>query len=340
MSSLLKRFNGIYYVILSDGSGLRKWKSTGERKLKQALEKAASFQSQVPRQPTAMKLSKFYREFIDYARTVYAPETVGIYRRSLDGLVRLVGDKHLAEINQRDVDLFKSRRLSEVKRVTVNIELRTLRSAFYTATRWEFITANPFKQVRLCHLEDVPPTFLTVEDFQSLLPMIHAEWLRDLIIVAVLTGMRRGEILNLKWECVDLAKRIIKIQSSGNFRTKLGKRRSIPINHQVVSILERWLNIRQGEYVFQENGSRLKDRRVSNYFKRCVRRAGLDESLHFHSLRHSFASWLVQGNVSLYRVQKLLGHSNIKVTEIYSHLLPETMHHTVDRLAIPIPARS
>ena len=68
---------------------------------------------------------------------------------------------------------------------------------------------------------------------------------------------------------------------------------------------------------------------VSKSFKRYIRQAGLNNDLKFHSLRHTYASYLVQGGVSLYVVQKLLGHSDIKTTEIYAHLSPESLQEAV-----------
>jgi site-specific recombinase XerD len=77
------------------------------------------------------------------------------------------------------------------------------------------------------------------------------------------------------------------------------------------------------------------DRWVSHKFKYYVYEARFsDDRLHFHSLRHTFASWLVQDGVSLYEVQKLLGHSSIAVTQVYSHLQPEQLHATVNRLKV------
>lgn len=67
-----------------------------------------------------------------------------------------------------------------------------------------------------------------------------------------------------------------------------------------------------------------------------VHKLGLNEKLHFHSLRHTFASWLVQNGVSLYEVQKLLGHGNISVTQVYAHLQPERLHSTVNRISITL----
>jgi site-specific recombinase XerD len=82
----------------------------------------------------------------------------------------------------------------------------------------------------------------------------------------------------------------------------------------------------QTELVFTHRGRALKPDYVSHSFKKAVRLAGLPDTLHFHSLRHTFASWLVQGGVSLYQVARLLGHSSTAVTEKYAHLVPSDMH--------------
>jgi site-specific recombinase XerD len=72
--------------------------------------------------------------------------------------------------------------------------------------------------------------------------------------------------------------------------------------------------------------------RISRCFKTAVRKAGINENIHFHSLRHTFASWLVQKGVSLYEVSRLLGHTNIKTTQIYSHLAPGNLINAVKKL--------
>ena len=88
---------------------------------------------------------------------------------------------------------------------------------------------------------------------------------------------------------------------------------------------------RKTEYVFEVEG-----RKLSGYWlpqtEKYVRKLGLQENLNYHALRHTFASWLVQDGVSIYEVQKLLGHADVSTTQIYSHLQPETLHRTVERL--------
>lgn len=337
MPTLIKRSNGIFYAILSDEHGRRKWVSTREKTLSHAIKRVSELALLSPDAPiSSVTLKKYYSDFTDSATSSYSKETLGIYKRAFDNFISVVGDLELCRITQRHIDLFKNRRLGKIRPVTLNIELRTLRAAFYTAVRWKLLSENPFKQVKLCPLDEEAPLYFSMEGFHSLLAAVRVEWLRDIILVAVLTGMRRGELLNLRWETVDLGRRTIGIQSHGKFRTKLGKRRTIPMNVQVLRVLQEKHEMRNGEYVFQIEGNRISERRLTNVFKRCVRRAGLDDRLHFHSLRHSFASWLVQNNVSIYQVQKLLGHSNIRVTEIYSHLLPEAMQNTVDKLQVRI----
>lgn len=94
-------------------------------------------------------------------------------------------------------------------------------------------------------------------------------------------------------------------------------------------------------YVFPgENGERLGAESLSRRFKRYVQRAGLSDKLHFHSLRHTGTSWLVQRGVSLFVVQKLLGHSSPTVTQIYSHLSDQNLQQAVQQLGPLLPTNA
>jgi integrase len=235
-------------------------------------------------------------------------------------------------LSQRHVDTFKTKRLGEVSRVTVNIELRSLRAAFYTAVRWKVMCDNPFRDVKQCHIEESTPTYLSRDEFEALVKAVKMPWLRDLIIVAAYSGMRRGELVQLRWTDVDLENQTIQVRSHGKIRTKYGKIRTVPINPDVRKAMLRRKEQKDSDFVFHSHGHPIDGRHLSRMFKRYVRRAGLNDKFHFHSLRHSFGSWLVQSNASLYQVQKLLGHSNIRVTEMYSHLVPADLRETVNRL--------
>ena len=106
------------------------------------------------------------------------------------------------------------------------------------------------------------------------------------------------------------------------------------MSETVYAVLCRKVNQSSSEYIFVRGGRRIGESYLARRFKKYVRMAGLDEGLHWHSLRHTHASWLVQCGVSLYEVQKLLGHSSSRVTEVYSHLQPEQLHDTVNRIKL------
>ena len=337
MPTLLKRSNGIYYVVSTDPDGRRKWASTGQR-LKSTAMRALIEDSPRPKKtPTGMPVEEFFKSFLEYGRNVYSPENLQVYRRAFHGFIRLIGNIRLSGLSQRHVDTFKTNRMGEVSRTTVNIELRTLRAAFYRAVRWKLIAENPFRFIQLCSIEEGIPTYLKREEFDILLKTIRLPWLRDLIIVAAFSGLRRNECIQLRWEDVDFTNVAIQVRSHGKIRTKFGKMRMVPINSEVMKVLKRRNALKGSEFVFHSNGRPIDGRHLSRMFKRHVRKAGLNERLHFHSLRHSFGSWLVQCNASLYQVQKLLGHSNIRVTEMYSHLVPADLSETVNRLSQQVP---
>ena len=148
--------------------------------------------------------------------------------------------------------------------------------------------------------------------------------------------MRLGEILNLQWTDIDLERKLIRVGDREGFTTKSKRARVIPMNDQLIEIMWSRKSSAASELVFHRKGQKLREEFVSKKFKHFARRAGLEERVRFHSMRHTFASWLVQDGVSLYEVQKLLGHSNIAVTQVYSHLQPGQLHATVNRLSLPL----
>ena len=220
---------------------------------------------------------------------------------------------------------------------TVNIELRALRAALNTALRWGLIERNPFARLKLVSVPEATPSFFSREDFQKLISFIKEEWLKEVVIFAVLTGMRRGEITNLRWQDVDLTRKILTIQSSPTFKTKNGKRRVIPISDTALYILSAKKDRDISEYVFTLNAAKISEGWLTHAFKKAVYDVRLkDDRLHFHSLRHTFASWLVQDGVSIYAVKELLGHSNVRTTEVYSHLTGSVLHAEVNKIVIAL----
>lgn len=155
--------------------------------------------------------------------------------------------------------------------------------------------------------------------------------MRDLFLVCALSGLRRSEALNLKAENIDLQNRIIHVVNSEEFSTKSGKYRNVPMHESLVAVFERRMN--GNGYLFgKEGGFKLNADYVSHVFQTAVKDARLDSAYHLHTLRHTAASYLVNSGVSLYTVQNILGHSSPTVTQKYSHLAPNTLNESINRI--------
>ena len=341
---LFRRSNGIYYLIVEEDHK-RRYRSTGCTRKRGALKALTQYKKLFSAKAPSELLSSFNQKFKAYAEVNFSKRTSEIYDFDLSKFLSVVGDMPLSKVTPQHCDVYKITRLKTInpqtkeplKPVTVNIELRTLRAAFNTAIRWELIESNPFHGQKFVPVPQKAPTYFTKAEFQTLIATIKENWLREIVVFATLTGMRRGEIVNLRWQDVDLQRRIINVQSSLTFKTKQGRRRTIPLSETAFYLLSAKHSKSADELVFTLNGKKIFDEWLTHAFKNAVYEAKLrKDELHFHSLRHTFASWLVQDGVSLFEVQKLLGHSSSRVTEIYSHLQPEQMHSTVNRIDLQL----
>ena len=176
---------------------------------------------------------------------------------------------------------------------------------------------------------------MTREDAVRLIQAAESEpkapHLADLIRLALNTGMRRGEMLGLEWQRVDIKAGLIHLEA---VHTKAGKRRSVPLNDTARSALISRMRFRAGNcpasrWVFcDQTGDRIAC--VKRSFGTACRRAGI-EDFHVHDLRHTCAAWLVSAAVPLPEVRDLLGHSTITMTERYAHLAPENVRAELSR---------
>ena len=135
MPTLFKRANGVYYTILTDEFGRRKWISTKEHTKQAALKKLPEITERKKQKLPRVTLAKFFDDFRVYGKGVYLPETLSIYDRALRKFLEYSGDRMLVLVSARHIDEFKAKRRQEVAPVTVNIELRSLKAAFNTALR-------------------------------------------------------------------------------------------------------------------------------------------------------------------------------------------------------------
>jgi integrase len=317
MGSLIQRDNQMWYGVFCH-KRKRVWRSTGTQ-IRAEAEVAFSDLERQFRQKKVESVSTFSTDFFERSGPTFAPKTLEIYRRSFTNLIRLVGDRRIDKLGPREAELFRSRRAAEVSPVTVNIELKSLRSAFNDAIRMKMILENPFDAVKKIRVPFKEACYLEENELKALVKAVQDPDFRNLLIFAVFTMMRLGEIVNLKWRDVDLDRGIIQIRDSEKFRVKGGRPRKVEMSSWVAGCLA--AKVRIGDYVFYgPRGVPLKGQSVSQRFRRFIRKQGYPKGLHFHSLRHTGISMLANRNVPLVYIQRLAGHSSPLVTQVYTHL--------------------
>jgi integrase len=278
-------------------------------------------------------LTDFFQEALTQVRATLEPGTGAIYATTFRHFIASAGNLPLRSVTARHIDRYKAERLQAVRPATVNIELRTLKAAFRIAVRWNMIVRSPLDGVTLVRVPERQPAYFTRDEFQRLLAAIKEQWLRDVVLFAAVTGMRQGEILSLRWDQIDFTRRIARVESNSSFRTKTGKRRSVPLCVTAMDVLRSRHGSQEGLTVFTLRGKALLRRWVTTKVRRYVRALGMDRRLNFHSLRTSFASWLALDGISIYQISKLLGHSDVKITQhYYAHLEPGELHGIVDKI--------
>jgi len=326
---------GAYYQIGWVEGDRRKWRTTKCTTKSEALVFLKSFETQNEKKVEPLRLSQFTELFRTRINGTIRKSTLRPYLASLKSFESVISDKLMSEYNVDDIENYKQKRLQSISPTTLNIELRSLKSTFNSAVKWELLKENPFRKVSLLKIPQRPPIYLTKEDFKKLISVVKEPLLRDVFLFAVLTGFRKGEMLNLKWSGVDLQKRQVTIENSEGFTTKSGKSRTIPLNDAVFDMLsKRNAERNRCEYVFHRKGYKLNDLYLTHRFKKYVVDLGLNPQLHLHSCRHTAASWLVDAGVSLYIVQNILGHANIATTQIYSHLSQNTLQESVNKVSL------
>ena len=147
-----------------------------------------------------------------------------------------------------------------------------------------------------------------------------------MIFLALRTGLRYGELSELRWTDVDLKNGRLMVRRSyshGHVTTpKSGRQREIPLSDQTVTFLKKHRHLKSDLVFCKDDGERHIHRRRDVALKRCCRYAGL-RKIGWHTLRHTFASHLAMKGVSLKSIQELLGHATMEMTMRYAHLSPE-----------------
>jgi integrase len=216
---------------------------------------------------------------------------------------------------------------------TVNRYLSTLKAAFFLAVKNNKVERNPVSLVRLGKENNCRVRWLTDDEEERFLKIMPTEY-HPLVLIALHTGMRKSEQLNLKWSDVDFHRNLITIRES-----KAGEARRLPMNEVVIEALKALPRMLHNRFVFYGRvpAQPLKNGIKHSDWLKYLAAAGI-ENLRWHDLRHTFASRLVMKGVDLYTVSKLMGHHSLEMTERYAHLAPDFLKNAVSVLVSAGPS--
>lgn len=280
------------------------------------------------------------------ARERYLPH-VKAYKRSWrtdETILRLhilprLGALHVDEITGTAIaELMQAMREQGYASGTTNRALILLRYIFNLARKWNIpgIRENP--AFGLSTAPDVQrDRFLTKEETQRLISSIKMDENRvaaQAIMLLLLTGARRNEITQAKWDYIDWNARALLVPVS-----KSGRPRTIALSGQALALLQKIPRLPGNPYIFPSPVTGRPPKSLHFPWTRIRERALLDD-VRLHDLRHSFASFLVNKGVSLYVVQGLLGHSNTRTTQRYAHLAQDTLLEATEVVARVIAGSS
>lgn len=239
--------------------------------------------------------------------------------------------RDVGDITSLDIEKYKALKLEEgLNPKTINNHLAVLRTSLRCATEWHLIEASP----AIKRLKPPPQKydFLTIDECGHLIASAEGIW-RDMIVVALETGLRFGELAALSWDNLDMQRKEMTIRQAFS-RGVLGspknnRTRRIPMTNSVVEILEKTKQ-RRG-YVFTMEGKPVRQVACIKKLHRICKKAGL-RNIGWHVLRHTFASHLAQSGANLVAVQSLLGHSDIRTTMRYAHINDEVLRTAINVL--------
>ena len=246
----------------------------------------------------------------------------------------LLGRKFLNEITADDIRLLQEKKNQEgLSNATINRIVAIIRHMLNYAVKLNYLDKNPLQgKIDMLKESNDRWIYLTPQEVQKIKQYLSKTY-HDLFNFLLYTGLRLGDALRLKWEDVNFEKEFIFVRGS---KTKGGKDFSIPLNKEVIRVLENRLQqtkekiekkikkknieVDKKDRIFKHSDSEFR-----RAFKRALEKAGLPTSIRIHDLRHTFASWLAMSGVPIQQIQMLLGHAEITMTLRYAHLNPSIL---------------
>ena len=280
-----------------------------------------------------------FKELAKWYLTLAEVKAKKSYNRD-EALVRKLepffGDRLLMDITPALVEAYKQKRLGEIsyrkqptKPATVNRELACLQTIFNRAAMNARADRNPAKGVRPLKLNNVRDRIMSQDEYSRLLAHLPY-YLKPIVKLAYYSGMRKGEILNLRWDQIDLREGFIHLMPED---TKTQEGRSVPLNDELIGMFQAMPRGLPGVTVFIYQGKPIKD--IKRSFKTACKNAGI-ENFTFHDFRHTaINNWRLEGH-DYFRIMAASGHKTMTVFKRYNTVTKEELKTLVGRKSGPV----
>lgn len=242
----------------------------------------------------------------------YSPRTIEAYVRVVSDLYKIVG-KPPRDITADEIkDYLYKKQKGGLSSQSIALFANAI-NFLYT----QIYERSDFQKLRQPKRTNKLPGVLTKLEIEAILKQTDNKKHRTLLSVAYAAGLRVSEVVSLRVKDVDLTEMTLVVRQG-----KGRKDRLTVISPRLIEDFKILTQNKDGtDYVFDSNrGGKLTTATAQKVFYQCAKRAGIKKDVSFHSLRHSFATHLLENGVDVRYVQELLGHSNIRTTQIYTHV--------------------
>jgi len=333
--SVFKRKNKYWIAYYSDGRLVREAVSLDRETAEKVLKtRQADVIRRRFRLPSTEKISfvEMGKKYLSWSKTNKKSWERDIF--SVNNLLTFFGEMRLSQITPFLIEKYKEERKNTVKisskrkierrpsNAYINRDLALLKHLFTLAIKWGYADYNPVKEVKFLK-EELKERILAPDEIRLLLEEANRN-LRPIVLTALCTGMRLGEILSLKWSHVNFHSGFIQVEHSKN-----GKMRKVPMSSVLTETLKN-ANKGSGEYVFMNRGKPIKS--VQEAWENALKRGGI-KNCRFHDLRHTFATYALLQGADLVSIRDILGHSDIRMTARYAHSSEELKRRAVESLS-------
>jgi integrase len=325
----------IYWIRYAGLDGKIVFESSKSTKFKdaQALYNARKSAVAKGKQPEAVKIknytfSQLAKEYDKFAQKQRSYETTKQYT------IKKVADKFgylpLRSFNIKLLEQYQTELLKTKAPATANRYLRLIQHMFTKAEDWSMVEeaiCSRVHKVKVLEEQNERLRYLTEQECDKLKKSCSPT-LKPIVITALNSGMRKQEILRLKWQQIDLANGLIHLE-----KTKSGKRREVPINDVLKKTLNSVMRRIDIDYVFFNPKTCRPYRDIRKSFNAALKKAKITDFVP-HDCRHTYASHFAMNGGSLKALQEILGHENIKITMKYAHLSPEYKKAAANRVRL------